>query len=55
MDEDLWDRLGAAADQAGTDRSTVLREFARWFTRESGARLPKRPPLAPLDSDGTAG
>lgn len=44
MDEDLWNRLGAAAEAAETDRSVILREFARWYTHEKGAKLPRRPP-----------
>jgi hypothetical protein len=40
VDDDLWDRFGVAA---GRDRSAVLREFMRWYLRESKARLPKRP------------
>jgi len=46
MSQDKWDRLGKAADEAGTDRSTVLRELADWYLRERGAVLPDRPPRA---------
>lgn len=40
---DLWARFGEAATRAGTDRSAVLRDFMRWYAREPGAKLPKRP------------
>lgn len=43
VDEELWTRFGAQAEAAGTDRSTLLREFMRWYAREQGARMPKRP------------
>lgn len=43
VDTDLWDRFGAAAEQAGTDRSEALRAFIRWYLREQGAKMPKRP------------
>jgi metal-responsive CopG/Arc/MetJ family transcriptional regulator len=38
----MWERFGEAAQQAGTDRSTLVREFVRWYLRESDAKLPKR-------------
>lgn len=47
MDEALWERLGAVAERADTDRSTVLREFARWYVRDRGAKLPSRPNTDP--------
>jgi len=43
MEKPLWRRLGRAADDLGTDRSALLREFAEWVVREQGARMPKRP------------
>ena len=43
VDLNLWDRFGAATSGQGLDRSWVLREFIRWFVRQPGARLPKRP------------
>lgn len=43
MDEELWEKLGRAATDAETDRSTVLRGLARWYVREPGAELPERP------------
>lgn len=38
--EVLWQRFGELAEP---DRSEVLREFLRWYVREPGAKLPKRP------------
>lgn len=43
MEKALWRRLGRASDALGTDRSTLLREFAEWVVREPGVRMPKRP------------
>jgi len=40
---DVWDRFGEAAAAAGTDRSTILREFIRWYLRDDGAKPPNRP------------
>jgi len=41
VDADLWAAFGEHADP---DRSTVLREFMRWYTWESGAKMPRRTP-----------
>jgi hypothetical protein len=41
IDHELWDRFGVAARSAGVDRSSVLREFIRWYVHEVG--LPQRP------------
>ncbi len=41
--EDLWAVFGEAATRAGVDRSTLLREFIRWYARQAGAKLPDRP------------
>lgn len=38
-----WDELGAAAEQQHTDRSSLLRDFIRYYLRRPGAKLPKRP------------
>lgn len=43
LDAALWRRLGHAARAAGTNRSQLLGEFARWYVKERGARLPDRP------------
>ena len=40
---DLWERFGEAAKQNKLDRSTVLRDFMRWYVHEVGAKMPKRP------------
>ena len=42
-DED-WDDLGRLAEAAGTDRSAILRQFAQWWMRRPGVKLPPRPP-----------
>ena len=41
MAHDLWERFGDVVD----NRSTVLREFVRWYVREPGARMPRREPM----------
>lgn len=41
VDPDLWAEFGAAAGER--NRSAVLREFIRWYVRQPGAKLPKRP------------
>jgi hypothetical protein len=41
-DED-WTDLDAAAKAMDTDRGTLLKEFARWYLRRPGAKLPQRP------------
>lgn len=42
-DVPLWERFDESATAAGSDRSTVLREFMRWHSGDPGAKLPKRP------------
>lgn len=44
--DDLWDRFSDAVERSPdpeADMSKVLRQFVRWYVRESGARLPERP------------
>jgi metal-responsive CopG/Arc/MetJ family transcriptional regulator len=43
IDDDLWNKLDEVAKELGVDRATILRDLARWFVREPGAKLPKRP------------
>lgn len=43
LDLTVWVKLGHAAKAAGTNRSQLLGEFARWYVRERGARMPERP------------
>lgn len=42
VNETLWQQFGEVAEAAGTDRSTLVREFIRWYVREPGARQPQR-------------
>ena len=44
MDDDLWQRLEEAAKRADPDsnRSVVLRKFARWFVGDID-EMPQRP------------
>ncbi|WP_341719834.1 hypothetical protein QQG74_09105 [Micromonospora sp. FIMYZ51] len=57
MDEELWEKLDAAAKAVGTDRSSYLRDFARWAVHEKGAKMPRRAPLPHVDKtdDGLTG
>ncbi|WP_154697021.1 hypothetical protein [Lentzea guizhouensis] len=43
VETDEWDAFGAACKLAGADRSAVIRDFARWYTRQPGSTMPKRP------------
>ena len=40
VEDDLWKAFGELAEP---DRAAVLRDFMRWYTRQPGARMPKRP------------
>jgi hypothetical protein len=40
VDEALWERFGEIAEP---DRSTVIRDFIRWYVREADACNPRRP------------
>jgi hypothetical protein len=42
MDDLTWDAFGEAAAAAGTDRSTLLRQFILWYIGRA-AHLPRRP------------
>ncbi|MFC6090705.1 hypothetical protein [Saccharothrix lopnurensis] len=42
-EDDVWAKFGEAVKPLGTDRSAVLRDFVRWFVREPGAKMPRRP------------
>lgn len=39
----LWSAFGQVARGADTNRAELLREFIRWYIRQPGATLPKRP------------
>lgn len=45
VEEALWERFGEAASRAdgGKDRSQLLREFMRWYSGDTDAKLPQRP------------
>lgn len=44
IDPALWEKFGQAVEAAGdSDRSTVLREFIRWYVGEPDAQEPTRP------------
>lgn len=41
-DSDKWDKVGAAAVAAGTDRSVIIREFLDWVMGDPEAPEPRR-------------
>lgn len=41
FDQKLWERFGRVVGTRG--RSAILGAFVRWYLREPGAKLPKRP------------
>jgi hypothetical protein len=43
IDEELWIRFGGLAATQGTDRSTLLRDFVRWYIRQPGSGSLRRP------------
>jgi len=43
VDETLWETFDVATKAANADRSSVLRDFIRWYVHEPGTRMPKRP------------
>jgi hypothetical protein len=45
-DLSIWERFG---DLAEPDRSAVLRDFVRWYVREPGAKMPRRPDITQKD------
>jgi hypothetical protein len=49
LDRETWNRFGDAAEEAGRPRSELLVEFVRWYIREKGATMPRRP-QPPVDN-----
>jgi hypothetical protein len=49
MDDDLWQRLDEAAKKMDPDsnRSVILRKFARWFVGDID-EMPSRPSKQPV-------
>jgi hypothetical protein len=43
IEDDLWKPLEVAAAANGHDRSSLIRQFVRWYLAVPGARLPQRP------------
>lgn len=43
VDRDLWETFRRTAEP---NRSAVLREYIRWYVREPGAKMPRRPDSA---------
>jgi hypothetical protein len=41
--DELWDRFAVATEHAGTDRSTMIREFVEWYVHEPNSRRMTRP------------
>lgn len=43
-DAELWQAFGSACDSVGKDRSSVTRDFWRWYARLPGGKRPVQPP-----------
>lgn len=41
--DSLWDALGSATKDMGTDRAKAIKQFIRWYLGYPGAELPARP------------
>ena len=41
--DDEWNGFGSAVKLSYSNRTKITREFIRWFTRQPGAKMPKRP------------
>jgi hypothetical protein len=41
--QNTWDTFEKFATAVESDRSRLVHAFIRWFNREPGAKLPKRP------------
>lgn len=57
MTNRLWwdlEATAARAKQPGErlDRTAVIRDLVRWYTRQPGAKMPVRPPVAKDGEDG---
>jgi hypothetical protein len=44
--DQAWDDAIATADAAGENLADRLREFLEWYSRQHGARAPRRPDKA---------
>ncbi|MEU4410698.1 hypothetical protein AB0F88_39860 [Streptosporangium sp. NPDC023963] len=49
VDDELWEKFGQLVGER--NRAAIVREFIRWFVRERGAKLPRRPDAG--DSSGS--
>jgi hypothetical protein len=49
---DRWEAFKRNTKRAGSDRSTEVNEFMRWYNHEPGAKPPTRPPQL-LPDEGT--
>jgi hypothetical protein len=42
VDPELWSEFAAAAEQAGSDRSALIRDFIEWVLRKPDATPPRQ-------------
>lgn len=49
VEDELWDSFGALV--GARNRSSVIRDFIRWYIGMRGAKLPERPKRRPAASD----
>jgi len=52
VETELWAEFGRLV--GARNRSAVIRDFIRWYVRERGATLPKRPDRQPEAAEGQA-
>lgn len=48
--DELWEKFGAAAEEDGTDRSTLIKRFMRAYLAGPRAKMPRRPKRPSPDS-----
>lgn len=49
--DERWAAVDEVAKATGTDRPTAINALLAWYTRERGARLPKRADMPAGDSE----
>lgn len=44
VDDETWDEFGTAAQQLGSERATLVREYIDWVLRRPDAKTPRQAP-----------
>jgi hypothetical protein len=42
VDDETWEQFGTAAQQLGSERATLVREYIDWVLRRPGATPPRQ-------------